>query len=322
LATLLTLSLGSVKIDMSIGVTMHPNMIKWLDHLKYDRGLSKHSLRAYEGDCRSYYQKLQELEVSLENASKTEVRLWLASLQNPRKGKGVSAATINRKLSSIRSLYQWLQRQNLCDSDPTQKISAVKTPKRNPRFLNIEEAKNIVENPSQSGRFHQRNQAILELIYGAGLRVSEAAALNIEQIDLAQQLVHVVEGKGGKDRLVPFGPPAAKALKALITDLGRSGPLFRNKYDNRLSDRSIWQICNDSGRENGVHGVHPHMFRHSCATHLLNAGADLRAIQEQLGHASLSTTQKYTHVNINALLEEYNKAHPRAQKERATKSKD
>ena len=142
--------------------------------------------------------------------------------------------------------------------------------------------------------------------------IAEAANIDIENIKLDQQLIHVVNGKGGKDRLVPFGPPAANAISNLLKDHDGSGALFRNKYNKRLSVRSIWQICNDSGKENDVYGLHPHMFRHSCATHLLNAGADLRAIQEQLGHASLSTTQRYTHVNTTALIEVYRKSHPRA----------
>ena len=287
---------------------------KWLYHLEYNRELSKHSLRAYRSDTYSYYRKLEELEVSIEDACKIEIRSWLASLLNPKKGKGktISPATVNRKLSSIRSLYQWMVKNKLISTDPTQQVSTPKIPKRNPKFLSIKEANLVVENPSQTGSFQIRNQALLELIYGAGLRASEAANVNVENIKLAQRLIHVIDGKGGKDRLVPFGPPAVQAISNLLKDHDGSGALFRNKYNKRLSVRSIWQICNDSGKENDVYGLHPHMFRHSCATHLLNAGADLRAIQEQLGHASLSTTQRYTHVNTTALIEEYRKSHPRA----------
>lgn len=294
---------------------------KWLQHLEFNRELSKHSLRAYRTDVYSYFGKLEELEVSLKEATKIEIRSWLASLLNPPKGKGkkISPATVNRKLSSIRSLYQWMVKEKLVLMDPTQHVSTPKIPKRNPKFMSIKEANSVIENPSQEGPFQIRNQALLELIYGAGLRASEVANVDIEHIKLAQQLIHVINGKGGKDRLVPFGPPAARAISKLLSELDGSGPLFRNKYDKRLSPRSIWQICNDSGRENGVYGLHPHMFRHSCATHLLNAGADLRAIQEQLGHASLSTTQRYTHVNTTALIEEYRKSHPRAQADSKSK---
>ena len=299
-----------------------PIIEKWLQHLEFNRELSKHSLRAYRTDAYSYHNKLEELEVALSEATKIEIRSWLASLLNPKKGTGkkISPATVNRKLSSIRSLYQWMVKEKIVPVDPTQHVSTPKIPKRNPKFLTIKETNSVVENPSQSGNFQRRNQALLELIYGAGLRASEAANVDIDHIKLDQQLIHVINGKGGKDRLVPFGPPAARAITALLRELDGSGPLFRNKYNNRLSVRSIWQICNDSGQENGVHGIHPHMFRHSCATHLLNAGADLRAIQEQLGHQSLSTTQRYTHVNTAALIEEYRRSHPRAQDEAKTKS--
>ena len=302
---------------------MSPIIEKWLGHLEFNRELSKHSLRAYRSDVYSYFEKLQELEVTICDATKIEIRSWLASLLNPKKGKGkkISPATVNRKLSSIRSLYQWMLREKLVITDPTQHVSTPKIPKRNPKFLSIKEANSVVENPSQTGSFQVRNQALLELIYGAGLRASEAANVDVEDIKLEQQLIHVINGKGGKDRLVPFGPPAARAIASLIKEVGGSGPLFRNKYDKRLSVRSIWQICNDSGQENGVFGIHPHMFRHSCATHLLNAGADLRAIQEQLGHQSLSTTQRYTHVNTATLIEEYRKSHPRAQPNIPTRSK-
>ena len=295
--------------------TTSPLIEKWLLHLEFNRELSKNSIRAYRSDAYSYFVKLEELESSLIEATKIEIRSWLASLLNPKKGKGrkISAATLNRKLSSIRSLYQWMIREKLVSIDPTQHVSTPKIPKRNPKFMSIKETNSVIENPTQTGSLQIRNQALLELIYGAGLRASEAANVNVEHIKLDRQLIHVINGKGGKDRLVPFGPPAARAISQLLSELDGAGPLFRNKYDKRLSVRSIWQICNDSGQENGVYGLHPHMFRHSCATHLLNAGADLRAIQEQLGHQSLSTTQRYTHVNTSALIEEYRKSHPRAQ---------
>ena len=168
--------------------------------------------------------------------------------------------------------------------------------------MTIPEAAKVVENPVQEGLFRQRNQAILEMIYGAGLRVSEAANLDVEHLDFSRCMVHVVEGKGKKDRIVPFGPPAAKAIQTMLSTPAHpnTGALFRNKFGNRLSTRSIWQICNESGKANGVYGLHPHAFRHTCATHLLDAGADLRSIQEQLGHSSLSTTQRYTQINTAA----------------------
>jgi len=147
------------------------------------------------------------------------------------------------------------------------------------------------------------------LIYGAGLRVSETVGLNIIDLDLGNRLVRVL-GKGQKERIVPFGPPAAEALTVWLQQLAPEGPLFLNRFHKRLSNRSAWRIVREAGTVNGIADLHPHALRHSCATHLLGSGADLRAIQEQLGHASLSTTQRYTHVDAAHLLAVYRAAHP------------
>jgi integrase/recombinase XerC len=155
----------------------------------------------------------------------------------------------------------------------------------------------------------------MELIYGSGVRIGEAVSLDVEDIDLDERMVRVEQGKGRRDRVVPFGPPAATALANWITAMGGEGALFRNKSGGRLSARSGRQIVRDAGVNNDVPQVHPHALRHSCATHLLGAGADLRSIQEQLGHASLSTTQRYTHVDAAHLLRVYRSSHPRAQRE-------
>ena len=154
-------------------------------------------------------------------------------------------------------------------------------------------------------------------MYGAGLRVSEAAGLDAGDLDLEARLVKVL-GKGNKERVVPFGPPAAEALRSWLDEAGAGAvedlraPLFRNRFGGRLSVRAMWRIVRDAGASNGLAGVHPHALRHSCATHLLGSGADLRSIQEQLGHSSLSTTQRYTHVDPAHLLEVYRRAHPTA----------
>ena len=289
---------------------------QWLHHLKYNRELSKHSLRAYRSDSQGYIDFLQTISSTLINSDKNAVRKWFRTLLAPGKNSEsspISAASLSRKRASIRSLYQWMISEQLRSNDPTSLVPLPKIPHRIPKFMSIPEAANVVENPSQTGVLQIRNQAILEMIYGAGLRVAETANLDIEHVDLVQKLVHVVNGKGGKDRLVPFGPPAAKAIQTMLkyTDHPNVGPVFLNKFGRRLSTRSIWQICHDSGRQNGVFGLHPHAFRHSCATHLLDSGASLRVIQEQLGHSSLSTTQRYTQVNTAALLEAYRQSHPR-----------
>ena len=199
--------------------------------------------------------------------------------------------------------------------DPTSNVAIPKIPKRNPKFMTIPEAAKVVENPVQDGHFRQRNRAILEMIYGAGLRVSEAANLDVEHLDFSRCMVHVVEGKGKKDRIVPFGPPAAQAIQDMLTDPNhpKTGALFLNKFGKRLSTRGIWQICNDSGKAKVCVVYTPCFSTYMCNTSA-RCRADLRSIQEQLGHSSLSTTQRYTQINTAALLESYRKAHPRVER--------
>ncbi len=225
-------------------------------------------------------------------------------------------------MASLRSFYRWLVEEEVLEHDPTQRLSTPKVPKRAPRFLDVGEAAQVVENPTQSGRLALRNRALLELLYGAGLRVGEAVGLDWGELDLAERLVRV-RGKGDKVRIVPFGPPAEEALRRWGGTLGAlEGPVFRNARGGRLSSRSAWRIVRDAGAANGVPRVHPHALRHSCATHLLGAGADLRAIQEQLGHASLGTTQRYAHVDAAHLLAVYRSAHPHARSPRPTDNDD
>lgn len=242
-----------------------------------------------------------------------ELRAWLSRERlGGTTGGGVrSAATMARKVSAVKSFYRWMLREGHITSSPAARLQSPKVPKKAPRFLDVPEAAAVVEQPHQTGWFQLRNRALLELIYGAGLRVSEAVSLDTTALDLRNNLVRVM-GKGSKERIVPFGPPAADALRAWMAEIPPDGPLFLNRYGRRLSSRSAWTITREAGVTNGITGLHPHALRHSCATHLLGAGADLRAIQEQLGHASLSTTQRYTHVDAAHLLAVYRSAHPMA----------
>ncbi len=246
----------------------------------------------------------------MRQASLNDLRRWLAEGAE----RELASATTARRISHLRSFYRWLFEQGRVDPDPAARLQAPKVPRKSPRFLDVDEAAAVVEEPAQSGWFRLRNQALLELCYAAGLRVSELVGLDVSDLDLPGRLVRV-RGKGGHDRIVPFGPPAAEALERWIAEMGGQGPLFRNNRGGRLSTRGAYQIVRDAGANNGVASLHPHALRHSCATHLLGAGADLRGIQEQLGHRSLSTTQRYTHVDAAHLLEVYRKAHPRARNE-------
>ena len=281
----------------------------FLEYLRVERGASAHTLKAYRTDLDSLERHLQEQDVDLLRAELRHLRMHLARLA----GERPAPATTRRRLSAFRSFYRWALREGLVGVSPAERLATPKAELSVPRFLDVDEACELVENPVQQGWFQDRNRAILEILYGSGIRVAEAASLNLVDVDLRALLVDVRQGKGRKQRRVPFGPPAADALKAWIARRGnRAGALFLNKDLNRLSVRSMYRIVRDSGVRNGLSGVHPHALRHSCATHMLAGGADLRAIQEQLGHASLSTTQRYAHVSVEQLINVYRGSHPRA----------
>lgn len=300
---------------------------RWLDHLAAARGASPHTLRAYGSDLRSLAQHLgrRRPERRLRDASRRELRSWLASLGEP--GKRPAPASLARRVATLRGFYGWLVIEGELEKNPAARIRPPRVPRRMPRILEVPEAADVVENPPQSGLLELRNRALLELVYGAGLRVGELVALDWIDVDLEQCLVRVRLGKGGKDRIVPFGPPAAAALGALrrsrvpvepqapgsSADPGSPHAVFRNHRGGRLGARSARRIVKQAGDQAGVDGMHPHALRHACATHMLSGGADLRAIQEQLGHESLSTTERYTHVDPAHLLRVYRGAHPRAQ---------
>ncbi|MEL6344504.1 MAG: tyrosine recombinase XerC [Myxococcota bacterium] len=292
---------------------------QWLDTLRAQRGASPHTLRAYQGDLESLTNHLQRHERSLLDASLYDLRGWLASsgvkTRDGRPPRRLSPATMARRVATVRNFYRWLTRTGQRNDDPALRLKTPRVPRKAPRFLDVDEAAAVVENPRQTGWFHLRNRALLELLYGSGVRIGEAVALNVTDIDLDERMVAIKQGKGGKGRVVPFGPPAARALSEWIEAMGGEGALFRNKDNGRLSSRSARKIVKDAGLNNGVTRLHPHALRHTCATHLLGSGADLRSIQKQLGHASLATTQRYTHVDAAHLMRVYRDAHPRARRQ-------
>ena len=294
---------------------MDQHLRDWATYLRDERGYSPHTLRAYVANLSGLSNFLGDRNQTLQTATLTDLRAWLSATRTRGRpnGHSLAASTMARNVAAIRSFYRWMIRQHHIESSPAARLKNPKIPQKTPRFLDVPEAAIVVENPHQSGWFHTRNCALLELIYGAGLRVSEAVALDIIDLDRNNRLVRVM-GKGKKERVVPYGPPAAAALEQWLQARAPDGPLFLNRYRRRLSARSAWRVVRDAGMVNGVSGLHPHALRHSCATHLLGSGADLRTIQEQLGHASLSTTQRYTHVDAAHLLNVYRSAHPRAAK--------
>jgi integrase/recombinase XerC len=287
---------------------------RFLLTMRAERGASENTTRAYGRDLKRLEESLEGRHRTLRTARKADLRLHLAELARD----APAASSLARRASCWRSFYRWALKEGHVESSPAEGLRTPRIPVRMPRFLDVCEASELVEQPVQEGWYALRNRALLELLYGAGLRVGEAAALDCSDIDLDEGLVHVRRSKGKRERRVPVGASAERALRNwLESRQGEGTPLFLNRDGGRLSARSMHRIVRDSGVKNGQAGVHPHALRHTCATHLLGGGADLRAIQEQLGHASLSTTQRYTHVSVEQLMEVHRKSHPHGRNEKS-----
>ena len=292
-------------------------------HLSAERAASPETRRAYLSDLRAFGRFLGE-GARPDAADAAVVFRWLADLQ-----RRLEPSTVARKLASLRSFYRYLAREGVCMADPTLGIPAPRTPQRLPRPIAVDECQALAEAdaPPRSGTSttaRLRDRAMVELLYGAGLRVGELVSLDVRDADLHRGEVRVW-GKGGKERIVPLPAAAREALSAWLGQRERPGflaePLFTSLRPGaggerrRLSARDVRRSLARRARRAGVAGrIHPHRLRHSYATHLLDMGADLREIQELLGHASLSTTQKYTAVSAERLLEVYDRAHPRARR--------
>jgi integrase/recombinase XerC len=298
-----------------------PEIGRFLEHLRTERRVSPHTLRAYAGDLALYARSLRERGLAVATAPVAAVRGFVAQVAATR-----GASSRARTLSSLRTLYRFLVREGLAPANPARSVASPKLPKRLPVALPEEEAAALVEAPEAlAGPLALRDRAFLELLYASGLRVSELTGLDLESVDLPGRLVRVL-GKRSKERIVPFGEAAAGALRRYLDEArpalaagadGRRGgsALFLNYRGGRLTSRSVARRLDLAVLASGLpRHVHPHVLRHSFATHLLGNGADLRAIQELLGHASLSTTQRYTHLDWKRLAEVYDAAHPRAKK--------
>jgi integrase/recombinase XerC len=300
---------------------------RFLSHLQTARGFSPHSLRAYQidlGHWTAYLenaQKFSNIDDLSQRLEASDLRSYLASLYDSHE-----RSSLCRRLSAIRTFLKFLRTQGLIRRDVGLLVPSPKAETRLPRFFKIEEMKELVEAPDLSTWLGKRDRALFELLYGSGLRVSEAVGLDLGDVDLAQGWVRVL-GKGSKERTVPFGSAAREAIetylaarprtvanpKAVANDSANSNPLFINYQGTRLTARSVARVlAKHLVRIASAKTLSPHGLRHSFATHLLAAGADLRTIQELLGHARLSTTQRYTHVDLGALLDEYRGAHPLA----------
>jgi integrase/recombinase XerC len=295
-----------------------PEMQRFAAYLETERRAAAPTVKAYLGDLAQYAAYLADVGAPVVPSSPALVRGFVA-----RAAAGSGATSLGRKLSALRSFYRFLVREGLAAGNPARAVSSPKGPKRLPEVLPEAEVAALVEAPgAEEGALALRDRACLELLYGSGLRVAELTGLDVDDVDLERGLVRVL-GKRGKERIVPFGRPAVEALRRWLAD-GRPGlqaagaggapaALFLNARGGRISARSVarrldrWVLAAGLPRH-----VHPHVLRHCFATHLLGNGADLRGIQELLGHASLATTQRYTHLDWKRLAEVYDRAHPRA----------
>jgi len=286
-------------------------MTKYLDkfftYLEIEKNYSGHTLLNYRVDLDEFFKFLGTTPV--ENVEYPDLRRFLAQL----KGRNLKPRSVSRKLSSLRSFFKFLQREKAIKSNPAQLLVTPKLDKPLPHFMSEEETVQLIESPKSGKANSPRDRAIFEILYSTGIRVSELVGLNVEDVDFIGNIIKVM-GKGKKERMVPIGDQALNALKDYM-DAGKADHpfVFANKNGTRLSDRSVRNIINKYILEQAMtQHVTPHMFRHSFATHLLNHGADLRSVQELLGHVNLSTTQIYTHLTTEKIKKVYDQSHPRA----------
>jgi len=287
----------------------------FLAHLAHERNASPHTVAAYGRDLGQLAAYLEETRAGWKTADNVVLRGFLARLYEGRRKK----TSIGRKLAAVRSFYDYAVRRKWVAANPARVLATPKPEKRVPSFLSEEEMARFLDLPSSDRALDLRDRALLELLYASGIRVSELVAIDPADVGFAERLVRV-KGKGKKERLVPFGRSAAAALEAWrrarnerLGDRAASDALFLNYRGGRLTSRSVERIVAKYIRRTAVaRHISPHSLRHSFASHLLGRGADLRAIQELLGHASLATTQKYTHLDLRQLLDVYRKSHPRS----------
>lgn len=306
---------------------MEEHFKQFLDHLKYERNVSDHTLRNYASDLGQFYDFLAPVkpdgtrrEVTIHDVDHLTIREWLAELHAANKKK----TSVARKLASLRTLFQFLVREGVVETNPAKLVSTPRIERKLPSHLSIEDAVRFIETPDLETDLGKRDRAILEFLYATGVRVGELVKINMKDIDFQNKLVRVT-GKRRKQRVVPFNDLALQALLGWLSvrnnfldnapaDRREEQAVFLNYQGTPITTRSVGRMidkyikeCADLNPE-----ISPHSLRHSFATHLLDSGADLRDIQELLGHARLSTTQIYTHVSMEKILEVYDRAHPKA----------
>ncbi|MFN2513417.1 MAG: tyrosine recombinase XerC [Pyrinomonadaceae bacterium] len=306
---------------------MEQLLAQFFEHLRYERNVSEHTLRNYRSDLSQFLDYLapavgrsgKRNTPDIHEIDHITIREWLSTLHSARKKK----ASVARKLAALRTFFQFLVREGVIELNPAKLVSTPRLEKKLPRHLSIEEAIKFIETPDTDNDLGKRDRAILELMYATGVRVSELTKMDLSDIDFKNKLIRVT-GKRRKERIVPFGDPASEALKIYLSARDRflnhapvserePQAVFLNYQGTRITTRSVGRMVEKYIRIcAGMHDISPHALRHSFATHLLDSGADLRDIQELLGHARLSSTQIYTHVSMEKLIKVYDKAHPKA----------
>ncbi|MFD5848553.1 site-specific tyrosine recombinase XerD [Cytobacillus pseudoceanisediminis] len=297
---------------------MDDQLRDFIHYLLVEKGLAKNTIVSYERDLKSYlkYLKSEEKISSLESVQRTQIVQFLGFL----KKQGKSSKTLARHIASIRAFHQFLLREKAVGHDPSVHIETPQMERSLPKVLNMLEVETLLDFPEIKDHFGLRDKAMLELLYATGIRVSELIGLNIGDVHLTMGFVRCI-GKGNKERIVPIGKTASEALEKYLNEgRGKFAPkkhkdeaLFLNHHGKRLSRQGFWKILKRLAQEAGIEKeLTPHTLRHSFATHLLENGADLRAVQEMLGHADISTTQIYTHVTKTRLKDVYSQYHPRA----------
>ena len=291
---------------------MNELLESFIKHLSDERNYSEHTVKAYRGDLENFRDFLLKEEKKIEDADVATINAYVSTLY----GKN-SPASVERKISAVRSFFSYLVRRDIVAQNPAKLVRTPKKEKHLPVFLSVDEVFNLVnvKDPEKSP-LRVRDRAILELLYSSGLRVSELAGATLADLSMGEAIIRV-RGKGNKERIVPVGSKALSALGEYLDIREKLKPasnrIFLNSRGGGITTRSLARIIKKYGLVSGISkNVSPHVLRHSFATHLLAGGADLRAIQEMLGHASLSTTQRYTHLSVERIMEVYDKTHPNA----------
>jgi integrase/recombinase XerD len=291
---------------------------EFIDYLGHEKGLANNTLESYSRDLKQYYGFLtgdSPAPPSLANASQSTIVAYLMYLRK----QGKATATIARRLAALKAFYQFLVKENYVDQDPTDDLSSPKLERKLPKVLTVEEVERLLAQPDTQTPVGKRDKAMLELLYATGIRVSELVNLNVTDVDLREGFIRCM-GKGSKERVVPMGDIAVSALRAYLDGARqkviadpKEKAVFVNHHGKRLTRQGFWKIVKKYAAQAQIRKeITPHTLRHSFATHLLENGADIRAVQEMLGHADISTTQIYTHVTKDRLKDVYARSHPRA----------